>query len=69
MPVSYDNLGLHRPNGSAGLLKPREFNVVIAPLEPDAFREWCNKNGLDMDAKARNRFAIEVAERSMSPKH
>jgi hypothetical protein len=40
---------------------------LLWSLTPSA--NGCNKNGLDMDAKARNRFAIEVAERSMSPKH
>ncbi len=35
--------------------------AVKAYLDPDIFIAWCAARGLDVDAKARMRFAAEVA--------
>lgn len=35
--------------------------VVRAHLVPDAFREYCRRHGLDLDAHGRDHFATSVA--------
>jgi hypothetical protein len=38
------------------------FITVRAYIEPDQFPAWCGARGLDVDAKARQLFAMTVAD-------
>lgn len=46
----------------------RGFVVVRAIIDPEQFPAWCARRGLHVDAKARMRFANEVAFRSIVDK-
>lgn len=43
-------------------LRAQGVRVYRAILRPAAFRDWCRARGLNVDAKARNAFANEVAK-------
>lgn len=36
--------------------------VIKVYIDPETFPEWCEKKGVAMDAEARSRLAIEVAQ-------
>lgn len=38
------------------------FITVRAYIEPDQFPAWCSARGLDVDAKARQLFAMTIAD-------
>ena len=42
--------------------------MVRAHLDPDEFVAWCAGHGMNVDAKARTRWASEVAYRELSGK-
>lgn len=43
--------------------------VVRAMIDPDIFRDWCLKNSLPVDAKARTKYANEMAYEKVKASH
>ncbi|MFN3686119.1 hypothetical protein [Salinarimonas sp.] len=62
LPRTYD-AWKKSAEGAERAVKGSGAHVVRAIIEPDKFRAWCLSNGLDVDAKARMRFASETAAR------
>lgn len=59
----HDNYGDWRAQADlvVEMLSREGKTVAKALIEPQAFAEWCSIQGLEVDAKARSRFANEVA--------
>jgi hypothetical protein len=47
-------------------LEAEGFKVFRAVIDPKSFPGWCAMRGLDIDAKARTRFASEYAARQIT---
>jgi hypothetical protein len=63
LPATYDEWkqqaeGLERQQLGKGV------RVVRAVIDPQTFPAWCRRNGLNVDAQARMRFANEEAYRA-----
>ncbi len=61
LPVSFH---VWRMNAETGEKKyRREGKIVVrAYIDPETFPDWCRSRGLNVDAKARTRFAVEIAK-------
>jgi hypothetical protein len=42
-------------------IESKGIKVVFAYIDPDEFIIWCERNGMKLNAEARNRFASETA--------
>lgn len=60
LPRTYTEWRLKAETGEKR--RRREGLIVFrVPLDPKTFPEWCRERGLNVDAKARTRFAAESA--------
>lgn len=60
LPVTYESW-LRQAEAGEDQLRRAGKTVFRAVLEPDAFRQFCLGNGLNIDGKARNEFAVRAA--------
>lgn len=60
LPATFDEW---RPKAEAGeqRLRVEGKTVFRAFVDPETFPDWCRTRGLDIDAKARNLFAGQIA--------
>ncbi len=59
--VSYEDW-LNASEDAATALSRRQYKVERVTIDPDAFCDWCRKNGRKMDALARTAFANAVVD-------
>ena len=50
-----------------GRLKIEGFRVERTYLDPDAFSDWCRKEGVGMTGKARSRFTAQIVAKKHRP--
>lgn len=62
LPPNYD-IWRKRAEAQEEKAKVAGFRVVRVLLDADTFVAWCNARGMDVDGKARQRFASEAAMR------
>ena len=61
LPTSYDKWLKGAEKGFQSM-KDRGFITIKAEIEPGAFLDWCKGKGLHLNADARNRWGLFVAE-------
>lgn len=60
MPFMYSEW-LQRAQEKRNEARRRGYPVIQVPIQPSKFLDWCLHNGLNVDARARLRFATETA--------
>jgi hypothetical protein len=61
LPLTYEDW-LQRAESKKTEIQAAGDRVIKVYIDPETFPQWCRDKGLTMDAEARARLAIEVAQ-------
>jgi hypothetical protein len=63
LPATFEDW-LKTAKNTFGTLTLKGLNCVKVYIEAEAFRAWCQREGCEMDGRARARYGSELAART-----